>query len=92
MLLIDGAVHPRFLPDSDSYKLRSGVGIIDPQHVVFAISRDAVTFYDFALMFRDALGVRDALYLDGSISSLRAPALDRPGGGHFGPILGVVER
>lgn len=92
MLLIDGAVHPRFLADSDSFKVRSGVGIIDAQHVVFAISRDAVTFYDFALMFRDALGVRDALFLDGSISSLRAPDLDRPGGGRFGPILGVVER
>lgn len=92
MLLIDGAVHPRFLPDSDSRKIRNGVGIIDEHTVAFALSDDAVTFYEFALMFRDALLVRNALYLDGSVSAMFAPALNRQGAGWFGPILGVVER
>lgn len=91
MLLIDGEVHPRFLPDSDSFKIRNGVGILDEHRVAFAIAEQPVTFWDFALMFRDALGSRNALYLDGSVSSLRAPELGRPGGGRFGPILAVVE-
>lgn len=92
MLLIDGAVHPRFLVDSDSRKIRNGVGIVGPNTVAFVLSHDRVTFWDFALFFRDRLGARDALYLDGSVSSIYAPQLDRQGGGWFGPILGIVER
>jgi uncharacterized protein YigE (DUF2233 family) len=92
LLLIDGEVHPRFIRDSDSRRIRNGVGIIDAHRVAFVISDNAVSFYDFALFFRDRLGVRDALYLDGSISSIYAPQLGRMGGGRFGPIVGVVER
>lgn len=92
MLVIDGAVHPRFLPDSDSRKIRNGVGIIDAHTVVFALSDDAVTFYEFALLFRDRLGTDNALFLDGSVSEIYVPALNRPGLGWFGPIVGVVER
>ncbi|MCC6735097.1 MAG: phosphodiester glycosidase family protein [Bauldia sp.] len=92
MLLIDGAVHPRFLVDSSSRKIRNGVGIVGENTVAFVLSHDGVTFYDFALFFRDELGARDALYLDGSVSSIYAPQLDRQGGGWFGPILGIVER
>ncbi|MGV8840351.1 MAG: phosphodiester glycosidase family protein [Bauldia sp.] len=92
MLLIDGAVHPRFLPDSDSRKIRNGVGVSDGTRVMFVLSEDAVTFYEFALFFRDRLGADDALFLDGSLSAMFAPELNRSGGGWFGPILGVVER
>jgi prepilin-type processing-associated H-X9-DG protein len=92
MLLIDGEVHPRFLPDSDSRKIRNGVGIIDEHTVAFAISENSVTFYEFALLFRDRLGVRNALFLDGSVSEIYVPELNRHGLGWFGPIVGVVER
>ncbi|MCW5715290.1 MAG: phosphodiester glycosidase family protein [Bauldia sp.] len=92
MLLIDGTIHPRFLVDSDSRKIRNGVGIVGPNTVAFALSHGGVTFYDFAIFFRDRLGARDALYLDGSVSSVYAPQLERQGGGLFGPILGIVER
>ncbi|WP_246752759.1 phosphodiester glycosidase family protein [Sinorhizobium sp. BG8] len=53
------------------------MGIDGNGNVVFAISRHAVRFHDFATLFRDELGCRDALYLDGSISSLYAPAISR---------------
>ncbi len=92
MLLIDGEVHPRFLPDSDSRKIRNGVGIIDEHNVVFVLSDDAVTFFEFALFFRDQLGVRNALFLDGTVSEIFAPDLNRRGIGWFGPIVGVVRR
>ena len=92
MLLIDGEVHPRFLPDSESRKIRNGVGILDQHRVVFVLSENSVTFYEFALLFRDRLGVRDALFLDGSVSEMYVPSLNRSGLGWFGPIIGVVER
>jgi len=92
MLVIDGALHPRFLRDSDSRHVRNGVGSSgDGRTVWFAISEAPVTFHEFGTLFRDVLGAPQALYFDGSISRLYAPALDRHDGGFpMGPIVGVV--
>ncbi len=92
MLVIDGALHPKFLPNSDSFYVRNGVGVsADGRRAVMVISNDAVNFHSFARFFRDELGVPNALYLDGSISRLYAPDLKRHDGGFpMGPILGVV--
>jgi uncharacterized protein YigE (DUF2233 family) len=59
--------------------------------VAFVISESPVTFYEFASFFRDSLHCRDALYLDGTISSLYAPSLKREDrGSDMGPMLGVA--
>lgn len=92
MLVIDGALHPRLIPDSDSTYIRNGVGVsADGTRAVFAISNDRVNFHRFARFFRDALGLRDALYFDGKISRLYAPAIRRNDIGFaMGPIVGTV--
>lgn len=92
MLVIDGALHPRFLPDSTSRYIRNGVGTsADGSRAIFAISRNTVTFHDFGRLFRDELGLPQALYLDGNISRLYAPVLGRADPGFaMGPIVGVV--
>lgn len=91
MLVIDGSIHPRFLPDSTSRKVRNGVGVRDRHTVVFAISDGPVTFHEFATLFRDQLGCDNALFLDGSLSALYAPGFGRTGmGSWYGPIVGVV--
>lgn len=92
MLVIDGALHPRFLADSDSRYIRNGVGVSpDGQTAWFAISDRAVTFHEFGRLFRDELGARDALYFDGSISRLYAPSLNRADfGRRMGPIIGLT--
>ena len=92
MLVIDGKLHPRFLPDSDSRYVRNGVGISeDGSTVWFVISHAPVTFHEFAVVFRDALSTPQALYFDGNISKLYAPDLGRHDGGFpMGPIVGVV--
>ena len=93
MLVIDGDLHPRFLVDSDSRYIRNGVGVSpDGQTAWFAISDRAVTFHEFGRLFRDGLGVRDALYFDGSISRLYAPGVNRADFGRsLGPIIGLVD-
>ena len=93
MLVIDGALHPRFLPDSDSRYRRNGVGTSpDGRRAWFVISDAPVTFYEFGSFFRDALKLRQALYFDGNISRLYAPALDRFDGGFpMGPMVGVLN-
>ena len=92
MLVIDGAIHPKFSENGISAKYRNGVGAIDAAHMVFAISDEPVGFYDFAVFFRDRLKCRNALFLDGSISSLYAPELSRNDQFRaLGPIIGVVQ-
>ena len=70
MLVIDGEVNAGFLESSDSRKWRSGVCAQTPQRVAFAVSESPVTFHTFARVFRDQLGCRDALYLDGTLSQI----------------------
>ena len=68
MLVVDGAINPNFDEASDSLRLRSGVCARTPREVVFAVSETPVSFHAFARLFRDGLGCRDALYLDGTLS------------------------
>lgn len=93
MLVIDDKLHPRFLFDSDSFKRRNGVGIARDGKVHFAISEGTVRFYDFATLFRDVLDAPNALYLDGTISSVDIPAMKRRDSLFpMGPIIAVVEK
>lgn len=92
MLVIDGRINPKFRPDSDSLKMRNGVGVRGDT-VVFAISDEPVRFHDFARLFRDGLGVSSALYLDGTVSSIYAPELGRRDWLYaVGPIIAVFPR
>lgn len=91
MLVIDGQIHPKLQPDGESEKIRNGVGVRGEREVIFAISTEPVSFYVFAKLFRDRLGTPNALFLDGSISTLYAPPLPSVGGWrNLGPMLGVT--
>lgn len=70
MLVIDGKINPNFDSGSDSTRWRSGVCTPKPDEVVFAVSTAPVNFHEFALLFRDKLGCRDALFLDGTLSQI----------------------
>ncbi len=70
MLVIDGKLNDQFIDDSSSLKWRSGVCAKTPHNVVFAVSEAPVNFHTFARLFKDELGCRDALYLDGTISQV----------------------
>ena len=93
MLVIDGALHPRFLENSDSLYVRNGVGTsANGRTVWFAISEEPVNFHLFGRLFRDVLKTPQALYFDGNISRLYVPELDRHDGGFpMGPIVGAIS-
>ncbi len=93
MLVIDGALHPRFLPASDSLYIRNGVGTTEAgDRAVFVISNDPVNFHTFGRFFRDVLELPQALYFDGNISRLHAPQLDRSDFGRpMGPIIAITD-
>ena len=91
MLVIDGVLHPAFRADSKSWLYRNGVGVGPDNKVLFVISNEPVNFYEFATLFRDALRCRNALFLDGTLSSLHAPEMQRSDAKFpLGPILGVT--
>ena len=77
MLVIDGALHPKFDPDGSSRYVRNAVGIGPDGEPMFVITTDVVSFGKLARFFRDRLKARNALYLDGSVSSLWDPANGR---------------
>jgi uncharacterized protein YigE (DUF2233 family) len=92
MLVINGLLHPRFLPNSTSFNIRNGVGVRSDGTMVTAISDRRVTFHQFGRLFRDVLKTPNALFLDGSVSRLYAPELNRHDIGlPMGPILGVAD-
>jgi len=93
MLVIDGRLHPAFQPNGESRHVRIGVGVVDRRRAWFVISEEPVSFGRFARFFRDALGCRDALFFDGTVSSLWDPAARRQDAAYpFGPIAAVFER
>jgi uncharacterized protein YigE (DUF2233 family) len=93
MLVIGGRLHPAIQDDGPSLHIRNGVGVDSENTAWFVISDDAVSFGRMARFFRDVLNCPNALYLDGSVSSL----WDRPGGRRdtnsaLGPLVAVFER
>jgi uncharacterized protein YigE (DUF2233 family) len=90
-------LHRGQIPDNAAFRahsrhLRNGVCVPEGAIVAFVISEDAVTFREFADYFSSALKCSEALYLDGSISSLFAPQAKRHDArADFGPMFGVAE-
>ena len=93
MLVVDGKLHPKITGQGTSAKIRNGVGVRSGSMAFFVITDEPVTFSEFARMFRDDLKCRNALYFDGSISSLYAPSVGRSDSFmRLGPIVAGFAR
>jgi len=93
MLVIEGKLHPKFDENGPSQLVRNGVGVRDAKIAYFVISEEGVSFGRFARFFRDALGCENALYLDGSVSSLWDPGAGRQDAfSELGPMIVVLKR
>lgn len=91
LLVIGGRLHPAFKPGSTSRLYRNGVGVDRDGIVKFVISEDPVNFFEFASLFRDELDCPNALFLDGTISSLHYPKIGRSDEKmDLGPIIGIT--
>lgn len=92
MLVIDGQIHPKFDADGGSRFIRNGVGIGPNGRPLFVISNEVVSFGKLARFFRERLNARNALYFDGSVSSLWDPASGRQDAGvPLGPIIVALK-
>lgn len=77
LLVLDGEVNQNLKPDSRSVYVRNGIGVKSPNEVYIVISKDEVSLYDLASVFREQLQCRNALYLDGCVSQMYLPVRDR---------------
>jgi uncharacterized protein YigE (DUF2233 family) len=93
MLVIDGKLHPEIAEDGNSTRVRNGVGLDRQGRAHFVISSEPLSFGRLARYFRDELKTPNALYLDGSVSSLWDPAGGRMDQGYpLGPLVVVEEK
>jgi len=76
LLVNRGVINAHISPNGTSLLIRNGVGVRDGR-ADFVISDDPVSFGRFARFLRDELGCPDALFLDGTVSSLWAPSMNR---------------
>ncbi len=94
-LVLNDVYNAHFNQWSKSRKMRNGVGVTRDGKLVFVISRGNVNLYDFATFFNQILDCPNALYLDGVVSKMYCPELERERrediGGGFGPIIGVTD-
>ena len=92
MLVIDGEINKIFDPNSHNFNIRNGVGILPNNELIFAISINKVSFYDFARYFKEQ-GCSNALFLNGYISKAFIPKqgieqID----GELGVLIGITEK
>lgn len=91
MLVIDGKIHPKFIKGSANIHIRNGVGILPDGRLLFAMSQEKISFYNFARFFMER-GCKNALYLDGFVSRAYLPAKDwEQMDGNFGVIIGETR-
>ena len=89
MLVINGKLHPAFRQGSTNLNIRNGVGILPGGQVLFAMSRQKVSLYEFA-SYCQRQGCRNALYLDGYVSRTYLPEQGwTQTDGDFGVMIGV---
>lgn len=92
MLVINNKIHPIFKEGSSHLNIRNGVGTVSKHEIIFAISHTEVNLFDFAMLFKEKLNCKNALYLDGFVSRAYIPSLNRLDlDGNFGVIIGVTN-
>lgn len=95
VLLEDGtmpAASVRAEPGPTARRLKRNAVCADRGTATLVMVDDAVTLHELALLLRDRVGCRNALYLDGAISQVLDTRSGRSDEGvPLGPIIGVVD-
>lgn len=92
MLIIGGKIHPSFNPTSQNLNIRNGVGMLPNNKILFVMSKQEISLYDFATYFKRH-GCENALYLDGLVSRTYLPEKQWiQTDGDFGLMIGVTKK
>ncbi len=92
LLVVNNQLNSIFSSSSNSGYIRNGVGITNDGKIIFAISNQPVNFYTFASLFKERLQCPNALFLDGAISKMYAPDIQRFDlDGDLGPFVVLTQ-
>lgn len=92
LLVHNDKIHPALNANSQSRFIRNGVGVPSPDVAVFVITEEPVNFHELATFFRDMLHCPNALYLDGTVSSLFSTQLKRSDArAELGTFIAIAE-
>lgn len=94
MMVIDGKINAVFKEGSTNLNIRNAVGVDAKGRIFFVISDDEVNFYEFASLYLHVFNCSNALYLDGLVSRMYLPAINRKNlkdSAHLGPLISVVK-
>ncbi len=77
MLLVEEEINPQFNPNSVNKYIRCGVGIYEnskgDKFLVFALSKNPITFFEFANLFKEKYNCTNALCLESSNCVINLP-------------------
>ncbi|WP_245585060.1 phosphodiester glycosidase family protein [Psychroserpens burtonensis] len=91
MLVINGNLHPVFVKNSKNLHIRNGIGILPNGTLLFAMSKNPITLYDFATFFKNR-SCKNTLYLDGFASRTYLPKKKwKQEDGDFGIIIAETK-
>lgn len=91
MLVVHGAIHPKFNANSKNTAIRNGVGIMPDGRILMALSKSEVNLHTFASYFLRN-GCQNALYLDGNVSRAYCPEQNwKQLDGEFGVMIAVTK-
>lgn len=91
LLVFENKINPLFQENSTNKYVRNGIGITKNGEIIFAISNQAVNFYDFASFLKEELGCENALYLDGAISEMYVSQKREVTEQNFSVIIGLEK-
>ena len=93
LLFDEKGLHPAFVKGSRHRHYRNAVGVRKDGHVVFAMSKKPVSFWQLAHFLRDRQHCISGLYMDGFISQLWRKGEGKPRQGYgFVGMLAVTKR
>jgi uncharacterized protein YigE (DUF2233 family) len=92
LVVSNGKISSRFTAGSQNQVIRSGVGLVNEDRIVFIASETPVNFYDFSMVFLYYFGCNQALYLDGAISKMYFAGDKKMPAGIFGPMISVTKK
>ncbi len=92
LLVISDEINSVFNEGSENKYIRNGVGITKEGNIIFAISNEPISFYDFALLFKEYSSCDNALYLDGAISEMYISGEREIVENKFSTMIGIIEK
>ena len=93
MLITNGVLNPSFTDKSNSRYTRNGVCLTKNNNLIFIVSNEAVTLYEFSIYAKAVHSCHNLLYMDGNLSrAYKYNEINAPQKRPFVTMIGVESK